>query len=41
MVPTAFILVHVLEAIGVVDNVIGVIDAVEKHYKLQGHPTRV
>ena len=34
MVPTAFILVHVLEAVGVVGNVIGVIDVIEKHYKL-------
>ena len=34
MVPTAFILVHLLEAIGVVDNIIGVIDVIEKHYKL-------
>ena len=38
MVPTAFILVHLLEAIGVArgvaDNIIGVIDVIGKHYKL-------
>ena len=34
MVPTAFILVHLLKAIGVADNIIGVIDVIEKHYKL-------
>ena len=34
MGPTAFILVHVLEAIGVADDIIGVIDVIEKHYKL-------
>ena len=34
MVSTAFILVQLLEAIGVADNIIGVIDVIEKHYKL-------
>ena len=34
MVPTAFILEHLLKAIGVADNIIGVIDVIEKHYKL-------
>ena len=34
LVPTEFILVHVLEAIGVVDNVIVVIDVIKNYYKL-------
>ena len=34
LVPTEFILVHVLETIGVVDNVIGVIGVIKNYYKL-------